>query len=228
MRLLLLLLLLAVGFGDSRRLHPDDETAPAAPPPPHRPASKSPPPPPIVFPSPKLGPVALSTLHRWTSTGNGALLLVSLPMQWHATGAASLHALRALAISGWLSTCGVLLLLRELQVPAVRSWMRRHVRFATTPGGKRLLQIFGATLALTSGSPLTSLVGLATLSNFLFGRHVRKKVRSARKAAVRVFPRMVAAPAPPEEAEDAPSGDARAGAPQSATAEEPAQGSTSG
>ena len=60
-----------------------------------------------------VGPSRTSTLHRWTSTGNGALLLASLPLPWRAAGS-NIQSLRALAISTWLSACGALLLMREL------------------------------------------------------------------------------------------------------------------
>lgn len=177
-------------------MRPQDESESEGPPlPPHG----APAPPPVMFASPRVGPVALSTLHRWTSTGNGALLLASLPLQWRAAGL-NIQSLRALAISTWLSACGALLLMRELQLPMVRSWMRRHVRFATTPGGKRVMQLFGATLALTSGTASGFFIGVATVANHLFGRSVRQKIRAAKRAAPKVFPRLVAAP--PEEGSD--------------------------
>jgi len=110
-------------------------------------------------------------------------------------------ALRGLALSSWLSGCGLLLLLREIKVPFVRQFLRRHARFATTASGRSTMHLFAATLALSSGSTASALIGLATLANFAFGRHVRKEMKEYYRATAPppIIPPMVA---PPEEVEE--------------------------
>ena len=80
-------------------------------------------------------------------------------------------------LSGWLSAAGMLLVLRELPFYFVRSWLRRHVRFATTMSGRTTLHLFAATLSLVAGTLPGAVIGVATLANAAFGRHVRREMR---------------------------------------------------
>ena len=124
----------------------------------------------------------------------------SAPIQYGVSGLCNLDALRTLALSSWLSAAGALLLLRELRVPFVRAWMRRHVRFVTTHGGRTTIQFLAATLGLVAGSYSGTLVGVTTLLNYAFGRHVRKEVRvTNRLRAMSRCPPTLAAP--PSEAD---------------------------
>ena len=110
-----------------------------------------------------------------------------------------------LALSSWLSAAGVLLLLRELRVPFVRAWLRRHVRFVTTTTGRTTVQFLAATLGLVSGSYSGTLLGVATLLNYAFGRHVRREVRVANRlrSMARCPPTLAAPPhAPPSGVQD--------------------------
>ena len=103
-------------------------------------------------------------------------------------------ALRGLALSSWLSGCGLLLLLREIKQPygpipsAACALCDDRERPLT-------MHLFAATLALSSGSTASALIGLATLAN-AFGRHVRKEMKEYYRAtdARRIIPPMVAPP----------------------------------
>jgi hypothetical protein len=108
----------------------------------------------------RVEPVPLARVQQWTNVGNGALLLLSAPIQWRFAGGLTLAALQGLALSSWLSVCGVLLVLRELRAPFMRRFLRRHVRFATTSSGRATIHLFAATLALSSGSPAGIVVGV--------------------------------------------------------------------
>ena len=109
---------------------------------------------------PRVGPVPITQLQRWANVGNGALLLMSAPLQWRATdGLLNAAALRSLVLSGWLSLCGVLLVMREMPLAFMRRWLRRHVRFATTTSGRSTVHLFAATLALSSGTGVGVAVG---------------------------------------------------------------------
>ena len=112
----------------------------------------------------------LPILLRMSNAGNGALLLMSAPIQWVSAGVGSLAALRALIVSAWLSAAGGLLLAREIRVPSVRLWLRQHVRFAATPSGRHTLHLFAATLSLVSGSYVGVAIGAVTLLNMYFVR----------------------------------------------------------
>ena len=151
---------------------------------------------------PHFGPFPITRLQRLTNAGNGFLLMLSAPITWKFAGGVSAAALRGLALSSWLSVCGILLLLRELSFPFMRRWLRRHVRFSTTRNGRSSIHLFAATLALSTGSTVGSVLGVVTLANFAFGRFVRSRMRAARAAQQqqeqpRTLPPMVSAPPPP-------------------------------
>ena len=131
-------------------------------------------------PSPRLGSISLVQLRYWANLGNAVLLAASAPLQWRAAGVTTLLAARSLLLSGWLSACGLLLMLREVNLPPMRRWMRRHVRFATSSRGRTAIHLFAATLAITSGGGVGVVVGVTTLSNAAFGRYVRRTLRSAK------------------------------------------------
>jgi hypothetical protein len=120
-----------------------------------------------------------------------------MPLQWQAARLTSMAALRSLALSGWLSGCGALLVLREMRVPALQRWLRRHFRFVTSSSGRQTLHLFAATLAFTSGGVVGFALGTMTLANYLFGRRVRRKVAAAKReaTAAQLPPLRVAAPA---------------------------------
>lgn len=176
---------------DTDRLPPDVQAAfDAARGQAQQPSPFKPPPRPAL----RLGPFTMTTLQRWSNTGNGALLLLSAPIQWRLAGGFGAVALRGLALSSWVSVCGLLLLLREIRLPWMRRFLRRHARFATTAHGKSLIHLFAATLALSSGTIAGSLLGSATLANVAFGRYVRRRARAHQRGRAPRMPPMVEAP----------------------------------
>ena len=119
---------------------------------------------------------------------------MSTPIHWRWAGGLTAAALRGVALNGWLSVCGLLLVLRELPFPFMQQFLRRHARFATTTSGRSTMHVFAATLAFSSGSAVGALVGIATLANILFGRHVNSRMRAMRRARMPSFPPMMEAP----------------------------------
>ena len=148
-----------------------------------------------------MSPMALRRMRMLTNAGNGAMLLISAPLQFRIAGLGGLAALRGLLLSGWLSAIGAVLLVGQLRISPVRHWLRRHFRFATTASGRTTLQVFAATIAFSSGSTGCAIVGLLTCANAYFGWHFREVLRMPTKPRPPAQPK-IAAPSSPYDAWD--------------------------
>ena len=139
-----------------------------------------------------LSPGQLRRLRRAADAGNGALLLLSAPMQFRIVGLGGLAAIRGLVMSFWLSLLGTLLLVDQVRLPFLRRWLRRHFRFVTTSSGRVTLQLFAATIALTSGSWSCAIAGLVTIANTGFGFHLRDALARMQPPAPQMPPKIAA------------------------------------